>query len=118
MPRTIQDSVAGHEYDARRPKDDLLGMMAEDAIKIALIPGGDPLLSECLRVFSKAIVSSPFAGTPGAFVAMSKTLSKVRFFIDAGCKRPHQPTMDSSHHARRIRRARRLSAGAWDMRAH
>jgi hypothetical protein len=41
------------------------------------------------------------------------------FFIDARCKRPHELTMDSSHHARRIRaRARRLSAGAWDMRMH
>jgi 3-oxoacyl-(acyl-carrier-protein) synthase len=41
------------------------------------------------------------------------------FFIDTDCKRPHELAMNSSHHARRIRaRARRLSAGAWDMRMH
>jgi hypothetical protein len=40
------------------------------------------------------------------------------FFIDMGCKKAtHELTMDSSHHARRIR-ARRLSAGAWDMQMH
>jgi hypothetical protein len=43
--------VAGDEYDARRPKDDRLGIMAEDAIEIALIPGSDPFVGEYLRVY-------------------------------------------------------------------
>src|SRR5262249_9830238 len=52
-----------------------------------------------------------------AFAAMHAT--GLLLFIDTGCKRPHELAMDSSHHARRIRaRARRLSAGAWDMRMH
>ena len=39
------------------------------------------------------------------------------FSLTRAVKRPHELAMDSSHHARRIRaRARRLSAGAWDMR--
>src|SRR5215831_12796164 len=50
---------------------------------------------------------------------ISDPFDRCGFFIDTGCKRPHELAMDSSHHARRIRaRARRLSAGAWDMRMH
>jgi hypothetical protein len=55
----------------------------------------------------------------GGKLQRQRSVRSVRFFIDTGCKRPHELAMDSSHHARRIRaRARRLSAGAWDMRMH
>jgi hypothetical protein len=61
------------------------------------------------------------AGVPWAAANCSDSylFDRCGFFIDAGRKWPHQLTMDSSHYARRIRaRARRLSAGAWDMQMH
>jgi hypothetical protein len=45
--------------------------------------------------------------------------NRAAFSLTRAAKRPHELGMDSSHHARRIRAsARRLSAGAWDMRMH
>jgi len=57
------------------------------------------------------------AAAGGGKLNGSDPFDRYGFFIDTGCKRPHELAMDSSHHARRIR-ARRLSAGAWDMRMH
>src|SRR5579863_4208335 len=79
------------------------------AVAICTVIGGNArkpgvgclTVEHCLRAFlGRRQIATAAIRSIGAF-----------FFIDTGCKRPDELTMDSSHHARRIR-ARRLSAGA------
>jgi hypothetical protein len=63
-----------------------------------------------LTVEHKSACGRPLGG--GKLQRQRSVRSVRLFFIDTGCKRPHELTMDSSHHARSSRaRARRLSAG-------